>query len=193
MGKKEKKKKDNAAKLEKKFDEIEKELAKNRKKMLKVLGKMAKMDVEDYPLKDWNNADIKLSSLFGDKKDLVLVHNMGRSCSYCTMWADGFNGIYNYIEKRAAFALVSPDSPEIQKDFAQSRGWKFKMFSGKDSNFIKDMGYQNEEGKYLPGVSVFHRSDDGKINRVAKTYFGPGDYFCSVWHFYDMLPAEETE
>jgi predicted dithiol-disulfide oxidoreductase (DUF899 family) len=193
MGKKEKKKKDNAAKLEKKYYESEKELAKNRKKMLKVLGKMAKMDVENYSLKDWNNADVKLSELFGDKKDLVLVHNMGKSCSYCTMWADGFNGIFNYIEKRAAFVLVSPDDPDIQKEFAGQRGWKFRMYSGKDSNFIQDMGYRNEDGHYLPGVSVFHKSDEGKISRVSKTYFGPGDYFCSVWHFYDMLPAEEKE
>jgi predicted dithiol-disulfide oxidoreductase (DUF899 family) len=193
MGKKEKKKKDNAVKLEKKYEELEKELSKSRKKMLKVLGKMAKMEVEDYTLKDRDNTDVKLSSLFGDKKDLVVVHNMGKSCSYCTMWADGFNGIYQYIEKRAAFSLVSPDDSETQMSFAGERGWKFRMYSGKDSSFIKDMGFLNEEGHYLPGVSVFHKTDEGKINRVSKTYFGPGDYFCSVWHFYDMLPAEEQE
>ena len=192
MGKKEKKK-DNALKLEKKYEELETELAENRRKILKVQRKMAKMDIEDYKLKDWNNSDVDLSSLFEDKKELVLIHNMGRSCSYCTMWADGFNGIFNYIEKRASFVIVSPDDPESQKNFAQQRGWKFRMYSGANSNFIKDMGYQNEEGKYLPGVSVFHKTEGGKIKRVSKTYFGPGDYFCSVWHFYDMLPVEEKE
>lgn len=193
MGKKNKNKKDNAAKLEKKFTEIEKDLEKNRKKMLKVLGKMARLDVENYSLKDWSDKEVKLSGLFDGKNDLIVIHNMGKSCSYCTMWADGFNGIYNYLEKRASFALVSPDPPDVQKDFALQRGWKFRMYSGKDSNFIKDMGYQNDEGKYLPGVSVFHKSDEGKISRVSKTYFGPGDYFCSVWHFFDMLPVEEKE
>jgi predicted dithiol-disulfide oxidoreductase (DUF899 family) len=192
MGKKNKVKKDKAAKWDKKLQEIEKDLAKSRKKMLKVLGKMAKMDVEDYVLKNRDGQDVKLSEMFGDKQDLVLIHNMGRSCSYCTMWADGFNGIFNHIQKRAGFALVSPDAPEVQRDFANSRGWKFPMFSGADSPFISDMGYMTEKGDYWPGASVFHKDGEGKITRVSKTYFGPGDFYCSVWHFFDMLPQQEN-
>lgn len=190
MGKKEKKKKKDPAKLEEKLAGIEKDLAKSRKKMLKVLAKLAYKEVEDYVLKDRDNNDIKLSALFGDKKDLVLIHNMGKKCKYCTMWADGFNGIYKHIEEKAAFVLVSPDAPDIQKEFASERGWKFNMYSGKDSNFIQDMGYYTEKDGYWPGAFVFH-TEDGKITRISKTFFGPGDYFCSVWHFFDMLPAEE--
>jgi predicted dithiol-disulfide oxidoreductase (DUF899 family) len=190
MGKKEKKKKKDPKKLEEKLAGIEKDLAKSRKKMLKIQAKLAHKEVEDYILKDRDNNDVKLSSLFGDKKDLVLIHNMGKKCKYCTMWADGFNGIYKHIEEKAAFVLVSPDAPEIQKEFANERGWKFNMYSGKDTNFIQDMGYYTEKDGYWPGASVFHK-EDGKITRVSKTFFGPGDYFCSVWHFFGMLPAEE--
>lgn len=193
MGKKDKAKKDKTQKWEKKLQGIEKELEKGRQKMFRVLGKMAKMEVQDYVLKDRNNKEVKFSELFGDKQDLVLIHNMGKSCSYCTMWADGFNGIFPHIEKRAAFVLVSPDAPEVQRDFADGRGWKFKMYSGKDSPFIKDMGYQTDKGDYWPGASAFHKDEDGKISRVSKTFFGPGDYFCSVWHFFDMLPQLESK
>jgi predicted dithiol-disulfide oxidoreductase (DUF899 family) len=191
MGKKEKSKKDKTQKWDKKLQEIELELAKNRRKMLKVLGKMAKMEVQDYVFKNRNGEDVKFSELFGDKEDLILIHNMGRQCKYCTMWADGFNGIFSHIQNRAGFALVSPDSHEVQREFADSRGWKFPMFSGADSTFIKDMGYVTDKGEYWPGASAFHKDENGNIKRISKTYFGPGDYFCSVWHFFDMLPAEE--
>ena len=40
---------------------------------------------------------------------------MGRGCSYCTLWADGFNGLRHHFEDRAAFVVVSPDTPEQQK------------------------------------------------------------------------------
>ncbi|RPI18009.1 MAG: DUF899 domain-containing protein [Ignavibacteriae bacterium] len=192
--KKEKHKKDKTPKeLEKKLYELENEITEKRKKMLKVLSKMAKMEIaEDYILKDRDNNDIKLSDLFGDKQDLIVIHNMGKACSYCTMWADGFNGIYPHIEKKAAFALVSPDAPDVQKSFSESRGWKFNMYSAKDSGFTKDMGYVTEKDGYWPGASVFHKDENGKIERVSKTFFGPGDYFCSVWHFFDMLPAQEN-
>lgn len=191
MAKKNKNKKSDSAKIEKKLKKIDEELTKSRQKMLKLFSKLAKMEVQDYSLKDQNDNEIKLSQMFGDKNDLIVVHNMGRACSYCSMWADGFNGIYHHIEKKASFALVSPDAPGIQKDFANQRGWKFKMYSGKDSNFIKDMGYQMENGNYWPGASAFHKDENGKITRVSKTIFGPGDYFCSVWHFFDMVGIGE--
>ena len=39
----------------------------------------------------------------------------------------------------------------------------------------------------MPGVSVFKRKGD-KIMRVADTAFSPGDDFCTVWHFLDLIP-----
>jgi hypothetical protein len=56
-----------------------------------------------------------LGKMKGHYKDLILVHNMGQSCRYCTMWADGFNGIHPHLANRAAFALVWPDLPEGQE------------------------------------------------------------------------------
>src|SRR2546428_2337167 len=171
MAKKDKKKKPNTKKLEKKYGRLEKELGKTRKKMLKVQAKLGQKEVQDYTLKDSGGNEVKLSQLFGDKKDLVLVHNMGKSCRYCTLWADGFNGNFYFIEKLAAFALVSPDTSEVQKSFAAERGWKFPMYSGAGSAFIKDMGYQDKKGGYWPGASVFHKNADGSITRVSKTFF----------------------
>jgi predicted dithiol-disulfide oxidoreductase (DUF899 family) len=140
--------------------------------------------VKDYEL-DGPNGQVRLSELFGDKKDLLIIHNMGASCSYCTLWADGFNGMLHHFENRAAFIVVSPDAPDKQKQFAESRGWKFCMASNGDSGFTEDMGYVREyKGKLgsLPGFSTFHKNDDGTIQRIAHASFGPGDPYCSIWH-----------
>jgi predicted dithiol-disulfide oxidoreductase (DUF899 family) len=91
-----------------------------------------------------------------------------------------------HIENRAAFVVASPDDPQAQEKFKASRGWNFRMVSHRDSTFAADMGYRRDDG-WLPGVSVF-KKQGGKIVRVADTSFGPGDDFCSIWHFFDLLP-----
>jgi predicted dithiol-disulfide oxidoreductase (DUF899 family) len=130
---------------------------------------------------------IALSELFGAKPDLFVIHNMGASCAYCTMWADGFNGVLHHLESRAAFVVTSPDDPPTQAAFAASRGWRFRMVSHAGTSFAEDMGYCGEQG-CLPGVSAF-RLTEGKITRVSDTGFGPDDDFCVPWHFFDLLPA----
>lgn len=146
--------------------------------------------VSDYELAG-PDGSVKLSAMFGGKSDLILIHNMGAGCPYCTMWADGFNGVLQHIESRAAFVVVSPDAPEVQQRLAGKRGWRFRMYSAQGTTFIEDMGFGSEEEHYdshaMPGVSTFHRNADGSIVRVARDFFGPGDLYCGVWHLFDLL------
>ncbi len=152
--------------------------------------------VNDYDLMNQDGSTVKLSELFGDKNDLLVVHNMGRGCVYCTMWADGFNSMTPHLENRAAFVVVSPDEPAVQSAFAKSRGWTFRMASGAQSDFIKDMGFlwsdSNDSG-YQPGISAFHRNDDGSIVRTGKDEFGPGDDYCPGWRMFDLLAGGAGE
>ena len=101
--------------------------------------------VADYTLQGWNGP-VRLSDLFGEKRDLFVIHNMGTSCRYCTLWADGFNGVYEHLADRAAFVLATPNTPQVQQQFARSRGWRFPMVSHQDSSFAKDLGYRLESG-----------------------------------------------
>ena len=103
------------------------------------------------------------------------------------MWADGFNGVLPHLEDRAAFVVSTPDAPDVQRGFAEARGWRFQMISHRNTNFAADMGYKSERG-FMPGISVFCRAED-RIVRVSDTGLGPDDDFCAVWHFLDMLPA----
>lgn len=164
--------------LEKKIEELKKELAELKRSQ-------PPQPVRDYAFAG-QEGDVALSSLFGDKDDLLVIHNMGRGCVYCTLWADGFNGVLPHLEDRASVVLVSPDPPEVQREFAMSRGWRFRMVSDRDREFSKDMDMLVEGGVW-PGVSGFRRQPDGSIVRIAKSYFGPGDDFCSVWPLFDHL------
>lgn len=139
----------------------------------------------DYEF-DTPDGTVKLSQLFNGKSDLFMIHNMGVSCSYCTLWADGFNGVLTHLTDRASVVISSPDAVAVQQQFKQDRSWHFEMVSNANNTFAVDMGYQNENGLH-PGVSVFSNKD-GNLRRVADTPFGPGDDFCAVWHLLDLLP-----
>lgn len=151
-------------------------------------ARRAAMPVGDYALTTSAGDAVRLSDLFGGKDDLILIHNMGFGCPYCTMWADGFNGIYPYIQTRAAFAVASPAAPEAQRKGAQWRGWTFPMVSAAGSTLFRDMGFETDDGAPMPGTSVFHRAADGTVSRRMSAPFGPGDRFCSVFSFLDLLP-----
>ena len=141
--------------------------------------------VNDYELLDSDHQKINLSQLFGQKNDLILVHNMGTSCAYCTMWADGFNGLLPHLKDRSAFVVSSPDEPSTQSEFAISRGWKFQMVSTRGTSFAKDMGFE-KDGMPQPGVSVFSK-EGSKITRVGRDDFGPGDKYCPTFPLFDLL------
>ena len=151
--------------------------------------------VADYELSGWDGP-VRLSQLFGDKKDLIVIHNMGVSCPACTLWADGYNGVYDHLAARAAFVVATPNPPQVQKDFAAGRGWRFPMVSHQGTSFAKDMGYwrPREDGgdAWNPGISVFQKRGDGLV-RVSDTGLGPYDDFCSVFHFFDLMPDGQAD
>ena len=131
--------------------------------------------VQDYVFEGWSGP-VRLSELFARKRDLFVIHNMGTSCRYCTMWADGFNGVYEHLADRAAFVLATPNTPDVQKQFARSRGWRFPMVSHAGNSFAKDMGYRLERGdeigednsRWVPGVSAFQLARRPRAARLRR-------------------------
>ena len=162
------------------------QLSQVRAELREALAEAAQMDVADFAFETLRGT-VTLSALFGDKSDLFVIHNMGVSCPNCTMWADGFNGLYPHIADRAAFVLVSPDRPETQAAFAAERGWKFSMVSDRSKDFFRAMGFVNDSGRATPGVSAFQKSG-ANIHRVSAAGFDPDDDFCPTWRLFDLLP-----
>ena len=52
---------------------------------------------------------------------------MGKSCVYCTMWADGLRGYSELISDRMPWALTSPDDVETMKEFTEPRNWNYNV------------------------------------------------------------------
>lgn len=165
----------------------EKAIYRAKRRLERLWRRVPAEPVGEYAFHLGNGKTLTLAEAFGGKSDLVVVHNMGRRCPMCTTWADGFSGVAHHLEDRAALLVVSPDPAPIQARFARSRAWKFRMASAKGTTFFKDMGFEGDKGFPWPGISVFHREDDGHVVRVSSTFFGPGDEFSPVFGVLPML------
>jgi len=162
-------------------------VAEAKKELADAYRDAAQMTVPDVDLLATDGSTVTLSSLFGDQSDLIIVHNMGRSCRWCTLWADGFRGITDHLNSRAAFALLTPDAPADAKAFAASRNWTFPVASYADSALAHTLGFEPTPGQYYPGFSALHKNEDGSITRTGMSHFGPGDDYCPVWPMFDQL------
>jgi predicted dithiol-disulfide oxidoreductase (DUF899 family) len=170
-----------------KLADYRRQIAAIREKMRAAQAAGEPQEVVDYAFAT-SQGTVRLSELFAGKADLIVVHNMGTTCPNCTLWADGLNGIYPHLANRAAVVISSPDPPQVQQRFAESRGWTFPMVSHQGTSFAADMGYRSSGGGWLPGISVFRR-DGKRILRVSDAGFEPGDDFCALWHILDLLPG----
>lgn len=173
---------------------LEKQIHELKGKLSQARRRAAAEPVGEYEFRDATTGRaVSLAELFGEKDDLLVLHNMGRRCVYCTLWADGMNGFTEHLNDRAAFVLCSADDAATAKEFASSRGWRYRVVSGAGSDFAKDMGFMPEPGKPWPGISAFHRNEDGSIVRTGRATLGPGDDFCAVWPMFDMLAGGAGE
>ena len=167
------------------IESLEKEIL-EKKLRLAALRRENREPVKDYVL-DTFEGPRPLSHFFGDKDELVVIHNMGRGCHYCSLWADGLTGFTKHIQTRAGMVLASADSGERVYETAVRRGWNFPVAGNGESGFAAEMGFVGEDGSPWPGISVFTR-ENGQIFRHGHAPLGEGDDFCSIWHVWALFP-----
>ncbi|MCO4781352.1 MAG: DUF899 family protein [Candidatus Cloacimonetes bacterium] len=175
--------------IESQMQELYKEIEEKQSQLLKLKKSIPAFEVEDYSFSTLDG-EVKLSTLFGDFDELILVYNMGSKCPYCALWADEYNGVFRHLSSRAAFVVSSPDTPQLQSEISKSRKYVFPMVQS-SQDFRKQMKFEKEDGSVWPGFSVFQKTKDNKVYHVSKDYFGPGDQYCGVWHFFDLLPSDK--
>jgi len=137
------------------------------------------------------DGETTLADLFAGRDRLLVIHNMGQGCRYCTLWADGFNGFLPHLESAVSVVLVSKDPPVVQRAFANSRGWRFRLASHGGGDYIREQTAQ-QGADNMPGVVAYERRD-GKILRTNAAVFGPGDEFCSLWNLLGLAGLGEAE
>lgn len=152
--------------------------------------------MDDYELIRHDGSKVRLSEMFGEHSQMVLIHNMGFACKYCSLWADGFNGYFHHLESgeygnKAKFLLVSNDRPDQQQAGAMQRGWKFDMLCCRETSLSMDWGYAKEsDGKthYGPGMMIIEKLEDGSLRCHQQTGICPGDSFMGLFHMFIRLP-----
>ena len=134
---------------------------------------------------------VSLLELFAGRDRLMVIHNMGQGCRYCTLWGDGINPFLPHLESALSVALVSKDPPEIQRRFANARHWRFRMASHAGGDYIAEQTVLDGE-KNMPGAVVYEREGDTILRRSAAV-FGPGDLYCSMWNLLGLAGLGEAD
>ena len=142
---------------------MNKDIARIETEIMQLNSKLEKLRRENppTPVKNYTfegpHGSVELLKLFGSKNKLILIHNMGQGCRWCTSWADGINAMLPHLENSFSVALVSKDPPELQRQFALARGWRFQMLSHGGGSYINEQGVV-EGGKNDPGTKSFART-----------------------------------
>ena len=147
-------------------------------------------EVENYTFST-QGGEISLLDMFGENDRLLLIHNMGQGCRYCTLWADGINGFLPHLESAMSVFLVSKDAPDLQRTFASSRGWRYRLASHGGGKYASEQTVMTGENN-MPGAVGYERSGD-RIRRKNAAMFGPGDQFCSMWSLLGLAGIGEAD
>ncbi len=147
--------------------------------------------VSDYSF-DTTAGTQNLSSFFGKHEKLLVIHNMGQACRFCTLWGDGINAFMPHLESALSVVMVSKDTPEQQRLFANSRGWRMNMASHGGGDYMNEQIATEGMGTNVPGAACYEKKGD-QIVKTNSGFFGPNDLYCSMWHFLGMAGITEAE
>ncbi len=158
-----------------------------------------------------------LSDLFADASQLIVQHFMlgdgwEAGCASCSLWADGFDGATVHMANRdAAFVAVSSAPLDQIETFKSRMGWSFDWVSCAGSSFNRDyhVSFTEDElsagevdynfGKTAfpvteaPGVSIFHKLEDGTICHTYSCYARGLDMLNVTYQYLDLLPKGRDE
>lgn len=159
---------------------------------------------------------VSLSDLFEGRSQLIIYHFMfgpdwEQGCAGCTMFADDFNGIIEYLNDRDASMVVVSRAPlEKLQAYKERMGWRFRWVSSEhsDFNFDYDVSFHEtgpsrkmhnfEEVKDLEmeesfGVSVFYHSDEGEIFHTYRSHARSVDPLSTSFQLMDLLPKGRSD
>ena len=169
---------------------IEREIHELSKKLKDLRRSSPGVEVKNYTFNTLSGP-VTLLELFAQQDKLLVIHNMGQGCRYCTLWADGFNGLVPHLESALSLVLASRDEPELQHRFASSRGWRFRLVSHGGGDYIREQTVM-EGADNVPGAVVYERKGD-VIYRKNACVFGPDDAYCPVWPMLGLAGMGEND
>jgi predicted dithiol-disulfide oxidoreductase (DUF899 family) len=140
---------------------------------------------EDYVF-EGADGPVKLSELFADGKDALIVYNMmfprhknddrpkaqtgptaqmprdAGPCPSCVAFLDQLDGAARHVTQMVNFAVVAKAPIELLTAFGKDRGWRFlRLLSSGGNAFKRDYCAEDDAGQQQPMTTVFQRGPDG--------------------------------
>src|SRR6202012_4692968 len=129
---------------------------------------------------------VKLSALFADGKDSLVVYNMMfprhkdddratpahgpaaglpramTPCPSCVALIDQFEGMAEHLVPVLNFVVVAKAPIALVSAFAKDRGWRrLRMLPSSGNDFKRDYCAEDADGQQQPMMNVFQRTPDG--------------------------------
>jgi predicted dithiol-disulfide oxidoreductase (DUF899 family) len=160
---------------------------------------------EDYVFDEGSGGKVKLSELFRDGLDTLLIYSYmfgpqaKQPCPMCTSFIDSLEGAAEHVTQRANLAVVAKSTIERIRQVAESRGWRrLRLLSSASNNYNRDYHGEDSNGGQLPMLNVFTRSK-GKIYHTYATelqFLAPDkgqnqrhiDMMWPLWNLLDLTP-----
>ncbi len=163
----------------------------------------------DYTFDEGGSRTVRLSELFEDGKDTLLLYNfmfipgeaglpLEGACPSCTSIIDAVDGEAPHISQRINLAVVAKAPIEQFEAHARTRGWRnVRLLSSANTTYNAD--YHGESGAgQNPIATVFVRRD-GKIHHFwsSELFFAPTepglhprhvDFIWPLWAVLDLTP-----
>jgi predicted dithiol-disulfide oxidoreductase (DUF899 family) len=141
---------------------------------------------EDYVFRglgrEGAQADVRLSELFGDGKDSLVIYSFmfprdpgderpgpasGKTallplaegpCPSCVALLDQLDGAAGHVGQLINFAVVAKTSLDRLLAFSEERGWqRLRLLSSAGNTYNRDYLAETPEGQQRPMLTVFHR------------------------------------
>jgi predicted dithiol-disulfide oxidoreductase (DUF899 family) len=163
----------------------------------------------DYSFDESGTRTVRLSQLFEDGKDTLLLYNfmfipgeaglsLEGACPSCTSIIDAVDGEAPHIVQRINLAVVAKAPIEQFEAHARTRGWRnLRLLSSANTTYNADYHGEGERGQN-PIATVFVRRD-GKIHHFwsSELFFAPTepglhprhvDFIWPLWAVLDLTP-----
>ena len=169
-----------------------------------------------YPF-DGPDGTRTLRDLFDGHSQLAVYHFMfgpgwEEGCPSCSFWADNYDGIGVHLAARdtTLVAIAQAPLPELTA-YKTRMGWTFPWYSSAGNSFNHDMGVSftpdeiaDGTGRYnhgtqaafsdeAPGLSIFNRTDDGRVFLSYQTFSRGLDMLNTAYQILDLTPKGRDE
>jgi predicted dithiol-disulfide oxidoreductase (DUF899 family) len=163
----------------------------------------------DYTFDEGGSRTVRLSELFEDGKDTLLLYNfmfipgeagvpLEGACPSCTSIIDAVDGEAPHIAQRINLVVVAKAPIEQFEAHARTRGWRnVRLLSSANTSYNADYHGEGETGQN-PIATVFVRRD-GKFHHFwsSELFFAPTeqgmhprhvDFIWPLWAVLDLTP-----